>query len=100
MELEMSLSSIKRHKLSVCSDYAIIRPGSLKSGDIPTNLIKVILLEGEAYWLVEWQAGPSENSEDKFMIEDSFERQKNLVKWDSAKFTKLKEEFKANKLKK
>ena len=68
------------------------REGSLKNGDLPIGLTKVILLEGEVYWQVQWMnPGFDSKNQIKYIVEESFERQTNLQLWDSTRFYQFKE---------
>jgi hypothetical protein len=66
------------------------RYGTLKLGDKPVALLKVILLEGEQYWQVRWQLPEGAQGGLKYILEDSFERQRILMDWNTSKFNELK----------
>ena len=68
------------------------REGGIRHGDEPVRLLKVILVEGEPIWLVEWEEKRGKGGE-KWMIEESYERESSLREWDSSRFSNLKSLF-------
>ncbi|CDW77875.1 UNKNOWN [Stylonychia lemnae] len=90
---ELSSGTNKRQKLNQSSQYSKIRQGGLQYGDTPYRLKKVILMEGETFWEVEWIQNPDKQSIVVEQLEDSYERQSNLMKWNESVFLELKSQF-------
>eukprot|EP00347_Sterkiella_histriomuscorum_P010909 403374458 len=111
-DLEDYCLGSKRQKLNQSQVFSKLRQGGLRFGDTPKKLLKIILMEGEAFWEIEWEQNYDKqnmlnggnlghdfmnesisNSLNVEVIEDSYERQTNLLAWDKERFYALKQQY-------